>query len=259
MSKFEEALAQKKFVVTVGLDPPKGVDLAGLEKLANSIDGRVDALFLSDNRGAVLRQSPLIAAQLLQQQGLETGITLTCRDRNRLALTSDLLAAAAAGIGNVLLVSGDFVSLGDNPEAKPVYDLDSIQALLLAGELAKGRDPGGNELEGPVKCLAGSTISMGSDPMGPQVIKFQKKVKAGAAFFVTRPLADLDRLKKFLEMAGPFDAKLLVGVEAETDEDMDSAAGQVKRIKESGLADGVHLAMPDRQEHLPELMDKCGL
>ncbi len=259
MAKFEEALAADKFVVTVELDPPRGGDLAALKKVAGQLKGRVDAVVLSDNRRAVARLNPLTAAEALKSDGVEVILTLTCRDRNRLALTSDLLAAQAAGVENVLLVSGDFVTLGDQPDAKPVYDLDSVQALQLAGRLAEGRDLSEAELDGPARFFLGGVVAVGANPLPPQVIKFKKKIQAGAGFFITLPLSGLDQLKNFIDHIGSTEAKIVAGVEAKTAEDLAAAASLFKEVKGSGLAAGAHLATPDHDESLVDLLDRCGL
>ena len=258
MSEFEKALADKDFVVTVEVDPPKGINLNPLKELAAKLKERVDSLVISDNRGAVVRQSPLLAAAALKEGGAEVILTMTCRDRNRLALTSDLLAAASAGLENILLVSGDFVTLGDHPDGKPVYDLDSVQAMGLAAELAKGRDLAGGEIDGPARFFTGSSVAAGANPLIPQVIKFQKKIRAGARFFMTQALTDLKQLKNFKDQAGPVEAWILAGIEAQSPDELDAAANLAKEIKSSGLAAGVHLAVPDHQDRLPELLDMCG-
>ena len=254
MSSFSDALAAKEFVITVELDPPRGPDLAPLIRLASELAERVDAVVISDNRLATARLSPLMASQRLREQaGAEVIMTLTCRDRNRLALTSDMLAAAAAGVDNLLLVSGDFVNLGDQPGAKPVYDLDSVQALLLAADLARGRDLAG-ELEGSANFFLGSGLAPESLPRAPQVMKFKKKISAGAGFFMTKPLGGLEGLQAFVEAAGPMEAKLLAGVEVAAEAEPEAAAALAQEVKASGLAAGVHLAWPGAPERLPELL-----
>ncbi len=244
MSSFGDALAAGEFVITVELDPPAGPDLAPLIDLASELNGQVDAFVISDNRLASARLSPVLAGQRLSQEaGAEVIVTLTCRDRNRLALTSEMLAAAAAGLDNLLLVSGDFVNLGDQPGAKPVYDLDSVQALVLAGGL-----------NGAARFLLGSGLAPEASPQPPQVMKFNKKLRAGAGFFMTKPLSGLAGLEAFVEAAGPLEAKLIAGVEVTDEAGPEAAATLAKEVKASGLAGGAHLSWPGAPQRLPELL-----
>jgi len=258
MPEFEKALAEKDFVVTVELDPPRGVDLKPLQELAAALGSRIDAVVLSANRAAKARMNPLLAAQALAQQGSEVILTLTCRDYNRLALASDLLAAKAAGVNNLLLVSGDHVTLGDQPEAKPVYDLDSTQALQMAVQMAQGRDMAGQEME-PVSFFLGAAAAPRANPLAPQVFRLHKKTEAGASFFITQPLSDLEQLKNFVQQIKSLETKVIAGVEAASPEDLEAAANLCREIKASKLAAGVHLSAPDHQDSLTALLDKCGL
>lgn len=254
MSRFAEVLRAKDFVLTVELDPPRGPELGSLAELASSLADKVDAVVVSDNRLASARLSPVLASRhLLQHSGAEVIMTLTGRDRNRLALTSELLAAAAAGVENLLLVSGDFVSLGDQPGAKPVYDLDSVQLLLLASGLNEGRDPAG-DLEGPATFFLGAGLAPEARPLEPQVIKLKKKLAAGADFLITRPLRGLEGLQEFAAVAGTPPVKLIAGVEVPAEGEPQVALELAREVKASGLAAGVHLAWPGAQERLPELL-----
>jgi len=259
MAKLAQALADKKFVVTVEMDPPRGVSTASLEALAGGLAGRVDAVVLSDNRGACPRQAPCwLAHCLCARAGLEVVMTLTCRDRNRLALTSEMLAAAAAGVENLLLVSGDFVSLGDHPGAKPVYDLDSVQALQLAAALMAGHDLGGQALADAPSFFLGSSLAAHANPLGPQIIKYRKKVQAGAGFFITQPLSSMETLRAFLAQAGEPGAPLLAGVEVGTSDELEAKADLARQIKAAGLAAGLHLSLPARPQEMPAFLSACG-
>ncbi len=259
MSKFQEILGQKDFVVTAELDPPKGTDLGALKETAGNLSGKVDALIVSDNRNAEARMSPLAAAAAVGGNGLEVILTLTCRDRNRLALTSDLLAAASWGLENLLLVTGDFVSLGDHPDAKPVFDLDSVQALQLAATLAGGHDLAGGELLGARPFFTGATAAPGASPLAPQLMKLRKKIAAGAGFIVTRPVKGLAELQDFVGQAGSLGVKVLAGVEAGEDLDPAAAGALFQEIKSSGLVAGAHLSAAGGHESLLELVAACGL
>jgi 5,10-methylenetetrahydrofolate reductase len=250
MTSLAQSLEQKDFLVTVELEPPKGPDLGPLVELAASLAGRADALVVADNPRAEARLSPVLAAhKLAKHAGAPVVVTLACRDRNRLALTSEMLAAAAAGAEGVLVVSGDFVTLGDHPQAKPVYDLDSVQGLLLARELARGRDLAGGELAAPAPLLLGAAANPGADPPGPQLLKLRKKRAAGAALFWGAP-APARAVAAFLAQAEGL--RLLAGV--------GPAEGAPELISElrGGGAAGVHLSAPGAPEELAGLLDACG-
>ena len=216
MTSFAQVLEAKDFVVTVELDPPKGVDTTVQEERAAALSGRVDALVLSDNLGARARLAPVaLAGRLREAVDCALIVTLTCRDRNRLGLTSEMLALAAAGVETLLVVSGDHPTLGDHPGAMPVYDLDSVQALQLAAELNQGRDLAGNALESAPRLLAGATCAPQASPLEPQLVKFRKKLGAGAHFFITLPLDEAAAVDRFREQAGGEAAEvpILAGVE----------------------------------------------
>ncbi len=259
MSRFSDALAQKDFLVTVELDPPRGVDLGALKELGQALAGRVDALVVSDHRAASPRQSPWWAAHRLIEHGAEVVMTVNCRDRNRLALTGDMLAAASARVANLLIVSGDHPILGDHPAARGVYDLDSVQALQLAAGLNQGHDLAGNELsDAPAFCL-GSGVAMAARPLAPQIMKLQKKRQAGASFLIGLPLKDLAELETFAAEASGLEIRFLAGVEAADPSGRQAAAELCRAVRASGLAGGVHLSMPAAQSELPALLDACGL
>ena len=260
MTSLQEAMSSDRFLVTAELEPPKGTELEPLAALAQSLGRRLDALVVSDNNRAQARLDPLAAALLIKERAAcQLVITLTCRDRNRLALTSQMLAAGAAGFGNLLLVSGDFVSLGDHPGAKPVYDLDSVQALDLAGKLASGRDLAGNQLQGAPSFFLGAGVAPAAQPLALQALKARKKIQAGARFLVTRPLAEVAELEALLAELGSLEVPLLAGVEVGEALDKDRAAELVKQIKSGNLARGVHLSAPGDPAGLEALLDLCGL
>ncbi len=256
MSKFSDALAGGKFVVTVELDPPRGPSLQELDALAASLAPQADAVVVSDNRGAVARLSPVLAAHhLIKHTPAEVILTLTCRDRNRLALTSEMLAAAAGGVRNLLLVSGDFVTLGDQPGARPVYDLDSVQALMLASAMAQGRDLAG-ELSGPAAFFLGASLPAATEPPGLAGIKFAKKLKAGAGFFITQPVSGAAQLEALTQLPPAAGCKLIAGLELKAEEEAGPLVELAKELKGGGKAAGVHLACPDNPQRLAELLDK---
>lgn len=257
MSKFQQALSDKDFVVTLELDPPRGADLGPWLDTAQALAQRVDAVVVSDNRYGIARLSALLAAARLAKRGAEVILTLACRDKNRLALTSDLLGAGAAGVANLLLVSGDFPTLGDQPGAKPVYDLDSVMALSLAGELMAGRDGAGAELAGAPSFFLGAAAAHGADPLEPHLMKLNKKLGVGAGFIITNPVNEVAVLEGFLQRA-PQEAPILAMVEADTPEDAE-AAERVAAVRAlQGIA-GVHLSVASDTLAVGGLLDRAGL
>lgn len=143
-----EKLKQKKFVITAELNPPKGTDLTKLRQAVGFLKGRIDAANVTDGTGALMKAASVPIAIWLQEQGITPIVQLTCRDRNKIALQSELLGAACHGIGNILALGGDPVKIGDHPDAKPVYDLDTMGLIRAADTLRKGKDLAGKELVG---------------------------------------------------------------------------------------------------------------
>jgi methylenetetrahydrofolate reductase (NADPH) len=183
---FKEVLDSGKFVVTAEISPPKGTTVDETLENISLLKDKVDALNVADNQDAIMHLNPLALCHLIKEKGGEPVLQLSCRDRNRLALQSDLLSAHVLGIHNVLCITGDHVTLGDHSEAKPVYDLDSVQLLQAIQSLKEGKDMGGSELKGSPELYAGAIVVPEANPLEPQLLKFEKKVKAGAAFFQTR-------------------------------------------------------------------------
>jgi 5,10-methylenetetrahydrofolate reductase len=214
---------------------------------------------------------------------------MTCRDRNRLALQSDLLSASILGIENILLLTGDYPTLGDHPEAKPVFDLGSVQLLEVARDLQAGKDMKGNPLKGSPRFCVGAVVNPGADPIEPEIIKMEMKIEAGAKFFQTQAVYDIDLFKKFLEHAKDLDATICAGIvllksaamarfmnknvagvfvpdsiisEMETAKDKTAASIEItaRLIRElKGLCGGIHL-MPIGQDKLvPQILDEAGL
>ncbi|MFP3868384.1 MAG: methylenetetrahydrofolate reductase [Desulfobacteraceae bacterium] len=212
MNKFQDALKSGKFVVTVGLAPPKGVNLKPFLNQVETLKDRVDAVAISDNRGANLAMGSVAASLLARQQGGEVICTFNCRDHNRLALAAELLGAFALGIENILLVSGDYLSFGDTPQTMPVFDLDSVQALAMARGLEAGTDSGGNPLDGAPKFVLGAVANPEANPLQPQLMKCLKKIRARVDFLITLDVYDLKRLEAFVTQIDQEKAKLLVGV-----------------------------------------------
>ena len=155
MSHLSKVLQSGNFVVTAEINPPKGVDMTDTLSRVDVLSGLVDAVNLTDHPGSHMSVSPLALAPLIRERGLEAILQVTCRDRNRIAIQGDLLAAHVLGVENVLCLTGDPVGAGDHPEAKTVFDLDSIRLLAAAASLNGGTDMGGNRLRGRAQLLPG--------------------------------------------------------------------------------------------------------
>ena len=190
-----------KFAVLAELEPPKGMDTSRMVANAKRVRDHVDAFVVPEMSNAVMRMSSLGAAMILQRQGLETVVQVCCRDRNRIALQADLLAAGGCGIGNVMAVTGQDPSFGDHHKARPVYDIDILELLRAIRDLQKGRDMAGIELEGTAEFLVGSTVDAGAIGKSPELEleEMTQKIEAGASFFITPPLFDVASLKPFMK------------------------------------------------------------
>jgi len=210
---FKEKLEAGKFLVTSEIRPPKGIETKVLLEDAELIRGRVDAINVTDLQSSVMRLGSLAVCSLLKQKGFVPIFQVTCRDRNRLALQSDILSAAALGIENLLILTGDHTTLGDHPEAKPVFDLDSTQLLQVVGKLQQGMDMKGNKLEGRApKFCVGAVVNPGADPIEPQIMKMEKKIAAGAEFFQTQAVYDIRIFENFLSKIKHLKTTILGGI-----------------------------------------------
>ena len=211
-SPLREKLESNHFVVTAEVCPPKGCDCGEFMDKSRSLKGLVDAVNVTDNQGANVRISPLAPAALLAREGIEPIFQLTCRDRNRMALQSELLAAAALGVTTILSLSGDYISFGDHAGAKPVFDLDSVQLLQTIATLNAGRDISGAPLEGIPSFYAGAAAAPEAEPFDLTLPKLAKKAAAGARFFQTQAIFSPDRLARFSEAVRPLGVKVIAGI-----------------------------------------------
>ena len=209
---FCDKIRSGKFILTSEIGPPKGIDVNGILEDADLIKGRVDAVNVTDLQSSVLKLGSLAVCHLLKNRGIEPILQITCRDRNRLALQSDLLSAAVLGIENVLVLTGDYPSVGDHPEAKPVFDLGSIELLDVIKGLQAGFDMKGNLLKGAPKFCVGAVVNPGADPLEPEIIKMEKKIEAGALFFQTQAVYDIKLFKKFLDASKHLRTTILAGI-----------------------------------------------
>jgi 5,10-methylenetetrahydrofolate reductase len=209
---FKEDLAQGQFVVTAEVGPPKGTDIAEMKHHIAGLKGKVTALNVTDNQSAVMRICTLAIAKEIMDLGVEPIYQMTCRDRNRLGLQSDLLGASIMGITNVLALTGDHPVLGDHKEAKPVFDIESVQLLEVINGLNNGFDMAGLELQGKTDFFAGAIVTPEANPVEPQLAKFEKKVKAGAKFFQTQAIYDMPKFLNFVDYAKQFNVPILAGI-----------------------------------------------
>jgi len=212
MSKLRQILERGQFVVTGEIGPPKGVDLDKCLHDAEMLRNYVTAINVTDLQSAVLRIGSMAVSARLIERGLEPIYQLACRDRNRLALQSDLLSAWALGIENVLCLTGDHPILGDHAEAKPVYDLDSVQLLKAASSLNQGYDMAGHELESVPSFFLGAVVTPGAEPLEPQVIKMKKKIEAGARFFQTQAIYEPEKFERFMSQVPSFKVPVIAGI-----------------------------------------------
>jgi methylenetetrahydrofolate reductase (NADPH) len=203
------------FAITCEVGPLKGTDVSEIEENAGLLKGRVDAANVTDQQSSVMRLGSLATSAILVQKGLEPIFQMTCRDRNRIALQSDLLSAWVLGIKNVLALTGDLPSLGDHPQAKPVYDLDSVTLLHAISRLNEGFDLAGNELKGKPDFFPGAVVKVESDTeasMELQIAKLGRKVAAGARFIQTQAVYSPDNFGRFMKRIEQYQVPVLVGV-----------------------------------------------
>jgi len=207
-----ELAEQGKFVITAEVGPPKGVDIQEMLEDAELMRGKVDAINVTDQQSSVMRLGSLPVCHLLIERGLEPIFQMTCRDRNRIALQSDLLGVYTLGVRNILCLTGDFIALGDHPQAKAVFDLDSVSLLRAARELEQGKDLSGNELAGTPRFCLGAVVTPEADPLEPQLIKLEKKVKAGAQFIQTQAVYEPEKFEAFMKAVAHLNVPILAGI-----------------------------------------------
>lgn len=211
---FADTLKSKDFVVLVEMETPKGVDISGFVDNARHVSGRIDAALVPDMSYAVMRMSALAGAILLKGQGVEPIIQFSCRDRNRLALQADLLAAHVMGVANVMAVDGEPIEMGDHLQAKPVYDLSSVGFLEAAATLTGGRDIGGRELRGVPKFCIGARIEAWVDDAQCElrVDNARAAVNKGAQFLIAPPVFDVEAFAAFMSKAKDIGVPVIASV-----------------------------------------------
>ncbi|HCA80695.1 MAG TPA: 5,10-methylenetetrahydrofolate reductase [Bacteroidetes bacterium] len=193
-----EKIESNQFVVCGEVGPPQSCDGDVIREKARHFKGYVDAVNITDNQTAVVRMSSIASAKILLDEGIEPIMQMTCRDRNRLAIQSDLLGAAALGIRNVLCLTGDHQKFGDQPEARGVFDLDSIQLLATVAAMNKGLLLSGTEMKKASAFLIGAAANPFAAPFEMRLIRLQKKVQAGAHFIQTQPVFDLEIFARWM-------------------------------------------------------------
>ncbi|MBC8275196.1 MAG: methylenetetrahydrofolate reductase [Chloroflexi bacterium] len=292
-SLFEEKLYSNKFLVTTEIGPPKGADVSEMIHHVDLLKDKVDAINVTDHQSSVMRFPSLGGCLSVQEHGGEPILQVTCRDRNRLALQADLLLAYFRGIRNVLCLTGDSIDVGDHKEAKPVFDLDSVQLLKMIKAMESGTDMAGNELKGAPKFCIGASVHPEADFIEPQLVKFDKKVAAGAQFFQTQGIFDLGSLRRFMQYASQFNVKILAGIivmssarmarymndnvpgiivpQAIIDElataekgkglqkGIEVAARLIKTIKQESLCHGVHIMAVGNEGIVPDILEASEL
>ena len=216
-SKFEKNLRSGKFAVTCEIGPPKGAEVEEIKEAAEYLKDVADGINVTDLQSSVMRLGSLATCHLLIEWGLDPIFQVTCRDRNRLALQSDLLSAYVMGIRNVLALTGDYTTIGDHPQAEPVFDIDSVQLLWAIKNLEEGKDLAGKELTQKPSFFKGAVVNPGADTEASyelQIIKMKKKIDQGAQFFQTQAIFDAEVFKRFMERVHKenIDVPILAGI-----------------------------------------------
>jgi 5,10-methylenetetrahydrofolate reductase len=289
MSRLREDLEAGRFVITGEVAPPLGTDLTSMRRSMDILGPVSTALNITDNQGATLHLSSLAASKVASEMGYEPIFQQTCRDRNRLALQSDLLAAWTLGLENVLFVTGDDPRNGDHPSAKGVFDLDATQMIAVGAGMNDGHDMLGRDLAGGTGFYIGAALFPEAEPWPIQRTRAEQKVEAGARFFQTQAIFDFDKLARATEAIHAAGAKVIAGVlvlrsartidfinnklaglmvpdevaerirkaEDPKEEAIDLAVEQVRLSRQ--IADGVHVMPLGLDDRVPEILRRAGL
>lgn len=291
----QEIMESGTFLVTGEIGPPKGTDIDEMIGHIDLLKDRVHAMNITDNQSSVMRYPSLATALIIKERGGEPNLQVTCRDRNRLAIEADLLFAYTRGIRSVLCLTGDSIPVGDHKDAKAVFDLESVQLLQLIRNMEEGKDSGGNELEGAVEFYKGAIVTPEADPIEPQMLKFEKKIEAGAQWFQTQAVYDMDNFKRFMEKARKIGDKVKIccglvlltsvgaikymnanvpGVFVPEDlaKEMEEApkgerlntgirimARQIRQLIDEKICDGVHIMAIGKEDVVPRILDEAGV
>ena len=297
-SNLEKILRAGHFAFTGELGPPRGANVAVVKEKAQPLKGMVDSVNITDNQTAMVRMSSWAASLIAIQEGLEPNYQMVCRDRNRLAMQSDVLGSYALGIRNLLCLSGDHQQFGDHPRAKSVYDIDSTQLIQMVKTMRdEGKFQGGAEMDGAPKMFIGAAANPFADPFEWRVHRLAKKVKAGADFIQTQCIYNMDKFRRWIAQANDMglteqvyilagvtpmksigmarymklkvpgmdvpDAiiKRLQGVEKKkvADEGIRIACEQIAEFKELKGVAGVHLMAIEWEHKVPEIAERAGM
>ena len=292
-TRFKEALNSGEFIITSEIGPPKGTNIEKMHHHIDILKDKVVAMNVTDHQSSVMRFPSIGGCLAIKERGGEPILQMTCRDRNRLALQAELLFAYTRDVKNVLCLTGDAVPVGDHKEAKGVFDLDSLQLLMTIRQMESGKDLGGNDLDGAVEFCAGAIVTPEANPIEPQLVKFEKKVDAGAEFFQTQAIYDLDNFAKFMKYARRFPVKILAGIVLLTSARMakymtenvpgifvpqdlidelaaapkgeainkgiEIAGRMIAALKKDSICDGVHVMAIGKEELVPDILTAAGL
>ncbi|GAX37979.1 methylenetetrahydrofolate reductase [Nodularia sp. NIES-3585] len=214
LNSFRHAAQAGEFLVTAEVAPPKGVNVTHMISMAATLKGRVHAVNITDGSRAVLRMSSLVASVILLQNGIEPICQVACRDRNRISLQADLMGSHALGIRNILALTGDPVKVGDHPNAKAVFDLESVRLLQLIRKLNQGVDYNEKPFtDGATDLFAGAAVDPQCASWSGLQKRFERKIEAGAQFFQSQMITDFERLEKFMDtVAVNYEKPILAGI-----------------------------------------------
>ncbi len=195
----KEKIAAGKFIITSELGPPQSASAKVIRRKTVHFRDGVDGVNITDNQTAIVRMSSIAAGKICVEEGLEPIIQMTCRDRNRIAIQSDLLGAWALGIQNVLCLTGDYMSFGNHPEARPVFDMDSVQLTATVSNLNEGRFLSGDSIKTAPDFCIGAAANPFGEPFDFRIERLAKKIRAGAHFIQTQPVYDVEAFSKWME------------------------------------------------------------
>lgn len=298
VSRLQQSLNSGDFTVTAELGPPRGTDVEVIRKKASCLKDCVDAVNVTDNQTSIVRMSSVAVSRLLLEEGVEPVMQMVCRDRNRIAMQSDIVGACALGVRNLLCLTGDHQIFGNQPGAKNVFDLDSVQLLYTARMMRdQGRFLGNDEIEGEVPLFLGAASNPFADPFEHRVVRLRKKIAAGADFIQTQCVFNIDKFKRFMHMAheegllekvhvlagviplkslgmAKFMAKRVAGVdiplgilkrlrakpkEERAQEGISLCVEQIEQLREIPGVRGIHLMAIEWEHKVPEIIELAGL
>ncbi|MFZ7126223.1 MAG: methylenetetrahydrofolate reductase [Desulfobacterales bacterium] len=295
-SRLARILKAGHFAFTGELGPPRGANVESVREKAKPLKGMVDSVNITDNQTAMVRMSSWAAALIALQEGLEPNYQMVCRDRNRLAMQADILGAFAHGIRNILCLSGDHQKFGDHPNAKGVFDIDSIQLIGMVRQMReKGTFLSGSEIDTPPRMFIGAAANPFAEPFEWRVHRLAKKVEAGADFVQTQCIYNMDKMRRWVRQANDMGLteriyilagvtpmkslgmarymkskvpgmdvpdeiiKRLQGVDKkkQSDEGIRIACEQIEEFKEMKGVAGVHLMAIEWEHKVPEIAERA--